>query len=333
MVNLNEASVGHPMPPTTPQTDSGWLKREDRALLEIQGRDRTAWLHNLTTNQIKNLITGEGNYAFALNVQGRILFDLNMLVRDDSIWIDIDRSFLDQAKTHFAKYVITEDVQIVERGGEFARFAILGPAVAEWGEDFQVPNISAWPQGKHHFADWRGLRITVIRHDFCGPPGMEILIDRELAAEFEAALRDSGVNRNLQAISDDEVQRLRIEAGLPWPGFEITEEYLPAETRQLDRAVSFQKGCYLGQEVVERMRSRHVVARLLCRLQIDADALPPMKSKLIDPDGKEAGLLTSACLARTGGIVGLGYVKSVLAVTGSELSISWEGESLHATVM
>jgi folate-binding Fe-S cluster repair protein YgfZ len=90
----------------------GLVDRSYRALLEIKGADRTTWLHNLTTNQVKNLNRGEGNDAFVLNVKGRILFDVNVLVRADSIWLDLDRCFLEAAKKHFSKYAIPKTFRL-----------------------------------------------------------------------------------------------------------------------------------------------------------------------------------------------------------------------------
>ncbi len=127
--------------------------------------------------------------------------------------------------------------------------------------------------------------------------------------------------------------RPRIEAGLPWPFREITDEYLPAETRQLDRAVSFTKGCYLGQEVVERMRSREVVARQLVGVELEGSLVPPVGAVLKADGDKPVGQITSACrsVARRG-VIGLGYVKTAHAAVGTCLTVSWEDRSARATV-
>jgi len=135
-------------------------------------------------------------------------------------------------------------------------------------------------------------------------------------------------------VGDDAVQAHRIEAGIPWPGHEITDEYLPAETRQLDRAVNYQKGCYLGQEVVERMRSRAVVARQLVGLRLDDAAVPPVPSELFDENGKPVGRVTSSCRSiALACVVGLGYVKTASSAVGTALRLAGDGGAARVVVV
>ena len=393
------------------------VDRSYRALLEVTGADRATWLHNLTTNQVKNLGRGEGNYAFVLNIQGRILFDVNLLVRADSIWLDLDRRFLETAKKHFAKYVITEDVAVADRSDEFIRFGLVGSGAVSLLSELGAANAGAMPTLGLSQIEWndpsggrqdqsRGrepadnptrereraefvqsrdregadkqnrdcqgavpaaatsnrstpVAVPMMRHDFCGPFAVELFVPAEKAVDFWRTHVESG---KAVPVGDDAVQIRRIEAGIPWPGHEITDEYLPAETRQLDRAVSFQKGCYLGQEVVERMRSRHVVARQLVGLRTDTPSpsegegrgegpkptgpssailsatAPPLRSgfghTVLDPDGKPTGQVTSACHSPTLGCpIALAYVRTPHATPGTQLTMTSEGESaIGATV-
>jgi folate-binding protein YgfZ len=296
------------------------VDRPYRALLEVTGADRATWLHNLTTNQVKNLGRGEGNYAFVLNIQGRILFDVNMLVRAESIWVDLDRRFLETAKKHFSKYAITEDVTVVDRSAEFVRFALVGPGAVALLAELGAANAAAMPTLGLSQIEWRGVVVPLIRHDFCGPFGVELFVPAEQAVEFRQECCESG---KAVPVGDDAVQVHRIEAGIPWPGHEITDEYLPAETRQLDRAVNYQKGCYLGQEVVERMRSRAVVARQLVGLRLDGSAIPALRSEISDPGGKPIGQVTSSCHSPALNCpIALAYVKTASSSTGSRLTVS-----------
>ena len=352
-------------------TGPAFVVRSYRALLEVTGADRASWLHNLTTNQVKNLGAGEGNYAFVLNVQGRILFDVNVLVRAESIWLDLDRRFLETAKKHFSKYAITEDVTVVDRSAEFVRFGLVGPKAVALIAELGAPNALALPtlgqsaiewndpnrrrqdqgrrrepadtnvdqnrdcQGTVHAAATvsRSMPVTVlvVRHDFCGPFAVELFVPTECADEFRRAMIEP---HRAIPVGDDAVQVLRIEAGIPWPGHEITEEYLPAETRQLERAVNYQKGCYLGQEVVERMRSRHVVARQLVGLRIDGPAIPALKSEISDPGGKPIGQVTSVCRSiALQSAVGLGYVKTSSSAAATPLRLTWADGAADSVVV
>ncbi|MCH7807878.1 MAG: folate-binding protein YgfZ [Planctomycetes bacterium] len=243
-----------------------------RGLLEVTGSDRASWLHNFTTNHVKTLACGEGNYAFTTNAQGRILFDLNILVKEDIIWLDLDRRFLGVATLHFKKYIITEDVSIVDRSDDFVRLGLTGDRAAMLLTELGGPDAAALPSLGHTDISLSGMSVAMVRHDFCGTFGVELYVPRESAVQLWRSLSDPSRANAATPAGYEAVQIHRIESGIPWSGHEITDEVLPAETGQLERAVAFDKGCYLGQEVVERMRSRGAVAR---RLRSQHDELLP----------------------------------------------------------
>lgn len=326
--------------------------RSYRALLEISGRDRATWLHNLTTNQVKPLQQGEGNYAFCLNVQGRILFDLNILVRSESIWVDLDRGFLPVARKHFEKYTITEDVNIADRSDDFVRFALVGNGIRAFLSERNISHAATLPLLGTAEISLYGIPITAARTDFCGPFALDLFVPPDRAVWLWEGFVDDD---QLMPVGFDAVQVCRIEAGIPWPGHEIIDEYLPAETGQLRRAVSFQKGCYLGQEVVERMRSRGVVARLLRGLLIEGDSvsdnsnlksdisnlksadsgviLPP-GSSVADASGKALGTVTSTCRSLAlNKPIAMAYLKTAGAAPNQQVNLIWEGGSAKASVI
>jgi len=315
------------------RTGPALVDRSDRALLEVEGADRAEWLHNLTSNQVKLLSPGEGNYAFVLNVQGRILFDINLFIRTDSIWIDLDRRFVETAKGHFSKYTITERVTLTDRTAGFTRLGLIGGRSGELLSALGAGNAPAMASLAQGAFPWRDTQIEVMRHDFCGPLGFELFVPSAFSGDFKTALLKGEFGQSVAPVSAETVEVLRVEAGIPWPGHEITDEYLPAETGQLERAVSYQKGCYLGQEVVERMRSRAVVARQLVGLRLEGASVPPVPSELLDENGKPIGRATSACrsLALLG-VIALGYVRTASSTAGTALRIASDGGALKAVV-
>lgn len=309
------------------------VDRSYRGLLEATGKDRVAWLHNLTTNQVKTLGRDEGNHAFALNVQGRILFDMNVIVQAESVWIDMDRGFLPVARRHFEKYIIMEDVRIADRSDECVRLAFSGNGGERLLAELGAPHAPAMPSLAVTHVTWRDNEIVMLRHDFCGPFGVELFIPAGLAAAFWREMTDETRSRTATPVGDDAVQVRRIEAGIPWPRREIADEYLPAETRELERAVSFQKGCYLGQEVVERMRSRQAVARFLCGLKVEGDVVPAEGAEVRGVDGKRVGEVTSACHSiGLNRVIALGYVKTSSASPGTKVEIV-RGDSITSAVV
>ena len=309
------------------------VDRSYRRHIELTGADRGAWLHNLTSNEVKNLSPGEGNYAFALNVKGRILFDLGVIVRQDSIWIDLDASFLDSALAHFEKYKIVEDVVIENQTPGSTRFGLAGESAKEMLSELGAAHAATMPRFSSTQIVVDGLSVPMFRSDFTGQFAVELMIPADNAVALWKKLRDHSGAVNVTPVGHDAVQRRRIEAGIPWAGCEISNEYLPAETGQYDRSVSRLKGCYLGQEIVERMHSRGAVARRLVGLRFEGGGIPQTPAPLTSESGTALGQVTSACrVPWTSKAVGLGYVKSASAEPGTRLQVGGM-EGLLSTVV
>jgi folate-binding protein YgfZ len=289
--------------------------RSDRGLVRLTGKDRKPWLHNLITNAVKPLADNAGCYAFAIDLKGRIQFDLNVLAVPEALLLDIDAAAVPQAIAHLNRYQITEDVSIVDVGGEFARLGVAGPSAAAAvagvcgdADPAALPLLSSvgLPEG-----------VRLVRNDFAGLAGFELILPRAAAAATwdrlagEVGIRPAGFHT---------LDVLRCEAGIPWLGRDLDEHVLPPETGQIERGVSYNKGCYLGQEVVERMRSHGAVPRRLVRLRT-ADGQGVTLPASIFQRGAEVGRVTS--LVRHPAAVtwvGLGYLRASLTDVG-ELSI------------
>lgn len=299
--------------------------RSYRGLIEVCGADRAAWLNNLVTNVIKTVSPGEGNYAFVLNSRGRILFDVNMLVTADAIRLDVERSHVALAMRHFGKYIITEDVRLHDRSDEFLRLALLGPKVPDVMAVLGAPHAAAMAQLQHGLVELEGRPRFFVRHDFAGVFGVEFVVEASDAPACWKRLMVLGP----QPVGLAAVQTLRIEAGIPWCGEDLHEEVLPAETGQAERAVNYRKGCYLGQEVVERMRSRGGLARTLVGLRLEGETAPELPATL-RAGASDVGRLTSVCRSpAAGGLIGLGYVKVAAASAGTRVEVA-EGSGVFS---
>jgi folate-binding protein YgfZ len=289
-----------------------------RALLQVAGSDRVAWLNNLVTNVIKTLEPGQGNYAFALNVKGRILFDLNMLVLPDAIWLDVDERWRATALAHLERFIIMEDVQLADRSDAFVRVDLIGPSAAE------IVDALGWA-GAAGASPLSSAPVTLVqknrlavRDDLGAVPRFDLWIERADLEACVARLLEIGRPVGLAQVGEAAVETLRIEQGVPASVQDLDEEVLPAETGQIARAVCYTKGCYLGQEVVERMRSRNVVAQKLVHLALPGPVDVPTALKKGD---LSAGRITSACHSPAhGGWLGLGYVKALHTAPGTELA-------------
>jgi len=293
-----------------------------RALIELTGADRAGWLNNLVTNAVRDLQPGDGIYAFALNIKGRILFDLNVIVHRDTIWLDIDRSLIDKAMTHLDRYIISEDVTLTDRSNDFTRIGLIGPGAVDIADGLGATHAPAMASLGSTTVPLQGRPRTTVRHDFAGVFGLELYVESADAEICWNRLIEIGAPVELTPIGDSAIDVLRIEAGIPVYGRDIDEDVLPAETGQTDRAVSYVKGCYLGQEIVERMRSREALARMLVGLQFDSDDEVTPGTELVANENP-VGHVTSTCHSHAlNTTIGLGYLKTTHAEPGTNVSIS-----------
>lgn len=317
-------------PYQTAVTSAAVHHRTDRALIEATGADRATWLNNLVTNVIKTLKSGEGNYAFATNIKGRTVFDLNMLVLEDRLWLDVAAVRRDPALAHLNKYTITEDVTLTDKSADFTRIAVMGPRAGDIVQALGFGNLGPMADLQHLAGRIEGFDARMVRNDYAGLPTAEFIIAADKTID---AITNAVSGLSVERLSDETVEILRIEAGIPASVRDIDDEVIPPETGQIERGISYHKGCYLGQEVIERMRSHNILARKLVGLQPEgAETLSP--GSLIKRDDKEIGRITSACWSEVlSAPLALGYVKTIHAKPDTPVMIESETGPRAATVI
>ena len=295
----------------------------ERGLLEVGGRDRVDWLHNLLTNDVKVLSPGRGCYSFVLDSRGRILMDLNVLAGQEAIWLDIDRSLVPKALAHFDRYTFSEDVTIYDASDQTDRLVLLGGGLEQLAETIGGHDaLGREPMGVTALT-LNGLPVRAVRHDTFGLPALELHVPAEWAADGWVFLRKAGESVGLRPIGWRTVRTLQIEAGVPVYGRDIDESVLPAETNQLERAVSFTKGCYIGQEIVARMKTHGSVARRMVGLRLMETPLEMPHDRLLLAEGKAVGRLTSACESpAVGGPIALAYLSTKWATPGRRVQVA-----------
>ncbi|HET6304949.1 MAG TPA: glycine cleavage T C-terminal barrel domain-containing protein [Myxococcota bacterium] len=291
-----------------------------RGLVEVRGGDRVRWLNGMLTNDVAAAAargTGAGCYALLLTREGRVVADLHVLVRDDSLWLETEAAAVETVIARLAKYVIADDVVLADRSSAFDRLAVEGP-----GADRVLAGLASEPPPADSCADLRiaGTPVVVAAFAFAGGPGFQLFVPAGRGQDVSAALLAVGAPHGLVASSEEVLERLRIEAGVPRLGRELDESVLPDEAR-LERAVSTTKGCYTGQEVVARMRSRGRVSHLLVGLHCVGGSLPAPRAPLEDLEGKRVGEVTSAVLSPRFGAIALAYVRRPWDAPGTRLRV------------
>ena len=241
-----------------------------RAVLRVAGADRLRWLDGMLTNDLQVLAArgpGSGGYALALSPQGRVLADLHVLVRGDEVWLELEECALHELHQRLERYVIADDVHLAE-DREGSRFALEGPAAEELvAAASDTARFTAAPADDWCAVQLGGAQVTVASYAFSGERGLQLFVPCERAGAVREALLEAGARLGLVEGGAAALDCLRIEAGTPWLGRELDESVLPAEAR-LERAISETKGCYIGQEVVARLRSRGRRSHLLVGLQL-----------------------------------------------------------------
>jgi folate-binding protein YgfZ len=279
-----------------------------RGRILAHGEDRSRLLHAMTTNHVQQLVPGQGCYAFFLSAQGRILADVMLLCREDHLVLDLEPEVKDRILQHLDKFIIADDVTLEDVTEKTSEIAFEGPQAAALLESAGIP-LPAEPIAS---LDWNGRLI--VKASSTGAPGYRIIGSTEGLPEAAAA-------------TAEDVLAVRLEHGFPRYGDDITEAHLVQETGRLD-AVHFSKGCYIGQEIVERVRSRGQVKWRLVPLRIAAAASPARGAKLMAGD-KEAGEITSASFSPAEEQVrALGYIRAeflrpgaVLTLDGSDVQV------------
>ncbi len=279
-----------------------------RAKIAVTGGDRVRWLNGMATNNVRDLAPGHGVYAFLLNAQGRIQADLYVFQRGDSLLVDTERGQREKVMQLFDHYIIADDVEIADISDKLTALGLTGPESRHVLERAGI----AVPDLAHlQFADvaWQQKTITLLRSGEEARESWQIWIAPEFAGELWSALLKAGA----RPIGTTALNLFRISRGIPQFGEDIRERDLPQETGQT-RALNFTKGCYLGQEIVERIRSRGAVHRQFTAFVAEG-TLPEPGAKILageNTEEKEVGEITSgAVLPLPGGdrTVALGYLR------------------------
>jgi folate-binding protein YgfZ len=288
-----------------------WLDLSARGRIYATGADSARLLHAMTTNHVQQLKPGMGCYAFFLNAQGHILADVNLLRLEDRFLLDTEPETRELVYRHLDKYIIADDVALEDASDAMACLGVEGPQAAAVLAAIGAPV----PDADYPHAAWNGGIVE--RASSTGQPGFRIFVPVQAKGEWVGRLRSAGA----VPATPDEARTVRIEQGKPRYGEDIFDNTLPQETRVAD-AVHFAKGCYLGQEIVERIRSRGHVNRLLVKLEIEGAGLLPGGAR-IEAEGKESGEVTSSAFSPAlGKTVALAYVRAQYAVAGTVLSVA-----------
>ncbi len=304
---------------------AGVIDRSMLGKVTVTGRDRQAFLQGMLTNDVKGLTPGKGTGAAFLDALGKVMVLLNVYALDDRLLIELPPSFTEKTLERLDHFLISEKVYFEAADSAFAVIAVQGPAAGDL-----LSRLAGQPltlaQYEHVEVVIAGEPVRVIHRREGGVAGFHCWTATAHGAALWAAIADVAVPVGMQALDT-----LRVEAGIPWYGRDVDETLIFPETR-LEQLVSFTKGCYIGQEVVARVKYRGHINRGLSGLVLEGDRVPGAGARVVAA-GKEIGRVTSAVRSfALGRPIALGYVRREHFEPGSPVDVDDGGVILQAKV-
>lgn len=260
------------------------------ARIDVDGEDGRRFINGMVTCDVQSLVPGGGVYGFFTDRLGHVLADVVVRMAEKNLWLELPASCAESIVHHLEKYIIADRVEL-KRADDCLALTLLGARapdlLAELAPGEELPQ-APWAHGE---VGLLGRQLRISTHQGRGLPSLTLW---PAAAEAPSLVRellaaDTGVD--LGPVGHEAVEMVRLESGIPRFGQDFDSQNLPQETG-LDEAVSYDKGCYLGQEIVARLHFRGQASRLMRGVMLDTDHLPPVGVALL-ADGREAGRLTS----------------------------------------
>ncbi|MCX8091184.1 MAG: aminomethyltransferase family protein [Verrucomicrobiae bacterium] len=314
---------------------AGVIDLSARGRVCLLGADRVRFLHGQVTNDVQRLRVGEGCYAALVSAKGRMISDLNIFVLPEELLLDFEPGLTRVVTERLEKYIVADDVQVVDVAPHYGLVSVHGPKAgavvqaAGWFDE-----VPAAPMRWVRSGGAAPGEIYLVCHPRVGLPGYDVFAPVECLEAVASRLLADAEAVGGKACGWVAFEVARVEAGIPRFGADMDARHLPPECGIEERAVSYRKGCYIGQEVLNRIHSIGHVNRRLCGLRVESGAAAtPARDQPLFKDGREVGRITSAVFSPTlQAHIALGYVRRELAAVGTELALRTDAGEVLARV-
>jgi folate-binding protein YgfZ len=301
----------------------GLVDRSYRCYLSLTGADRVRFLNAILTNNIKDLAVNHGTVSLLLSPQGHILAEIETYAQPEALLCVSYAMIRERLLDWLDKYIIMDDVTVADESQRYGTLGLEGPQAAAATGELAGIDLSNLSELERTEATVAGIPCWITKRSPGGVAGCEFLVEQNYLAGLwnmlvQAARAHGGGPLGYAALSAQ-----RLAQGIPWFGYDFGEKQIPHEAGLENSHISYTKGCYTGQEIVERVRSRGQVNRRRVDLIFDGAIAPPANEPLL-ADGKEAGSVTRAALPSfLSQAIGMGYVRKDYNAPGSQLT--WSG--------
>jgi folate-binding protein YgfZ len=305
---------------------AGLIDLSSRGRLRVSGSEATMFLNGLITNDMKTLAENRWMPAAFPTVQGRLIGAVRVVRLKDAFVIDTDAESHEAVLKTVSRFTLAGDFHVKDLTSETALLSVQGKRAVEVVEKVLKTSVSDLPRDGVLETNWQNTPVTIIRATHTAEDGFDILIDSTQGAQLRQALIDA----DAQVVSPDVFEVLRIEAGIARFGHDVDETNVVTETN-LDDAVSYTKGCYVGQEIIVRIKHRGHVAKKLTGLRFQTEKRIEPGTIIKSSDGKEIGKLTSTAFSpKLEATIGLGYVRYEFLNPGTTVVIEPEIQATTA---
>jgi len=295
------------------------LDKNYRAYLDFTGPDRVRYLNAILTNNIKDLRENHGIISLFLNPQGHILAEIETYALPGKLFCYSYAGIRESLIPALDKYIIMDDVTLTDLTPEYASLALEGPRAADAVEQVAGVKLADLEECESREISANGIPCRLIRRTPGSAPSGEFLTSCERVPELWKALLDAAGSAGGRPAGYKALNTVRLEQGNPWFGYDFGEKQIPHEARLENSHISYTKGCYTGQEIVERVRSRGQVNRVRVSLRFETTEAPAPNTSL-SSDGKEVGYVTRAGFSPARNtFIGMGYLRREKSAPGTHL--------------
>jgi folate-binding protein YgfZ len=296
-----------------------------RGRIRVSGSEATMFLNGLITNDVKNLAQNRWMPAVFPTVQGRLIGAVRVIRGSGpEFLIDTETTSHDAVLKTVSRFTLAGDFKVADVTSDTALLTVQGQGAAEIIQKVFEQAASDLPQNGVVETTWQNVPVTLIRASHTGENGFDLFIDSSRKAELQQALEAAGA----QPVGEDTFEILRVEAGIARFGQDMDETNVVPETN-LDDAVSFTKGCYVGQEIIVRIKHRGHPAKKLTQLRFETDQQIEPGAVIRSTENQEIGRVTSAVISPKRGSIGLGYVRYEHIADGTRVVV---GDGIEAIV-
>lgn len=311
--------------------EAGLLDLSVQGVAELRGRDRSRFLHGMVTNDIRNLSPGQGCYALMLTPRGRILTDMRVLCLEEALMLVVDADLMEKDLGLLRKYIIADQVEVIDRSADLAILSLQGPKAAEALAGLCPEQSLPEAPFEHRLIQLGNLTARCARMRRTASGGYDLMVSEAQSVDLWNLLLQAGEPAGLQPVGLEAWNVHRLEAGIAWYGIDMDEARIPLEVG-LEEAISYDKGCYIGQEVVARATYRGQVNRKLMGVVLSSGE-PAQGGDKIFRNGQEVGWVTgSAYSPRLRRAIALAYVRKEAWDPGAAVAVETGGVRTDAEV-